>query len=288
NEVVLTESKAKEYFGNTLPSEIIGKTIEYGEEFYTIAGVVKNLDFPSSFEADEFLSMPKPEPFESWQWVSFNSNNNLFVKLNPARKENFLKRLDQKFEEMFKSFDLDREKHFRLLPISEKHFAQEYNSFVYSANKKIVFGLIGVGVFILLLAGINYINLSTAQIPYRTKEIGVRKTLGEKAGSLTQAFLYETLMICLLAVLVSFPLLWGFEKEFHDFFPPGIEDYSNSSSLFVFVFILLASLTLLTGLYPAYLIEKVNVSEVLKIQGAGKLSIGNLNIRKSLIVFQFV
>src|SRR5699024_3768806 len=89
-------------------------------------------------------------------------------------------------------------------------------------------------------------------------------------------------------VLVAIPLSKGFEIFYEDFLPPNIGDYSAAFSISVFVVFLVTILTVLTGLYPAYLINRVNVSEVLKIQGAGKLSFGNLTIRKAMIVFQFV
>src|SRR5690606_13362543 len=198
--------------------------------------------------------------------------------------------LDKKYNEMIPDAwkDEDSSTNYSLLPLSEKHFAEDFAAGNYVANKKIIYGLIGIGIFILLLAGINYINLSTAQIPYRTKEIGVRKTLGEKSGRITKGFLMETLVICVLAVLVAIPLSKGFEIFYEDFLPPNIGDYSATISILIFIVCLLITLTLLTGLYPAYLINRVNVSEVLKIQGAGKLSFGNLSIRKAMIVFQFV
>src|SRR5699024_6127747 len=72
------------------------------------------------------------------------------------------------------------------------------------------------------------------------------------------------------------------------FLPPDMGQYSAFFAISVFIVVLILGLTFLTGLYPAYLINRVNVSEVLKIQGAGKLSFGNLTIRKTMIVIQFV
>lgn len=288
NQAVLTQSRAVEYFGEVSPSEIIGKTMDYGGKTYTISGIVADLNFPSSFDGKEFLAIPKTEGEPNW--FSFNSSNKLFVKLDGNQKERLLTLLDKKYNEMIPDAwkDEDSSTNYSLLPLSEKHFAEDFSAGDYVANKKILYGLIGIGIFILLLASINYINLSTAQIPYRTKEIGVRKTLGEKGGRITKGFLLETLNIAVLAVLVAIPLSKGFEIFYEDFLPPNIGDYSAAFSIFIFIVCLVAILTVLTGLYPAYLINRVNVSEVLKIQGAGKLSFGNLTIRKAMIVFQFV
>lgn len=288
NQAVLTQSRAVEYFGEVSPSEIIGKTMDYGGKTYTISGIVADLNFPSSFDGKEFLAIPKTEGEPNW--FSFNSSNKLFVKLDGNQKERLLTLLDKKYNEMIPDAwkDEDSSTNYSLLPLSEKHFAEDFSAGDYVANKKILYGLIGIGIFILLLASINYINLSTAQIPYRTKEIGVRKTLGEKGGRITKGFLLETLSIAVLAVLVAIPLSKGFEIFYEDFLPPNIGDYSAAFSISIFIVCLVAILTVLTGMYPAYLINRVNVSEVLKIQGAGKLSFGNLTIRKAMIVFQFV
>lgn len=288
DEVVLTESRAASYFGNLPPSEIVGRTLQYQDKPYVVKGVVTDLDFPSSFDGKEFVSMSKAG--ENPNWLSFNSNNKLFLKLEDNQKDRLLNALDEKYDSMvpeeWKNDDSSAK--YQLLPLSEKHFSMDYAAGEYVANRKILFGLIGIGIFILLLAGINYINLSTAQIPYRTKEIGVRKTLGEKAGRLTRGFLYETLVICLFAWLISMPVVRVFEIFYEDFLPPDMDQYSAFFAISVFIVLLIFGLTLLTGLYPAYLINRVNVSEVLKIQGAGKLSFGNLTIRKTMIVIQFV
>lgn len=289
HQVVLTKSRAEEYFGKLSADEIIGKTIQYEDTPFTVSGVIADLDFPSSFEGKEFMPISKEFKAEA-NWFSFNSNYNLFVKILPNQKERLLKALDTKYDEMLPEAwkSKDSEMKYDLFPLTERHFSQEFNTGKHFANKKIVLGLIGIGLFILLLAGINYINLSTAQIPSRTKEIGIRKTLGEKNNRLTLGFLLETLVICLFAILLAFPLSIGFELFYPDFMPLGIREYSAILPISLFVVGLLLVLTFLTGLYPAYLINKINVSEVLKIQGAGKLSFGNLTIRKIMIVFQFV
>lgn len=289
DQVVLTQSRAEEYFGKISANEIIGRTIDYESTPFTVTGIVADLDFPSSFEGKEFVSIPKEDKADA-NWFSFNSNYNLFLKLQPNQKDRLLKILDQKYDEMipqsWKSADSKTE--YSLLPLSEKHFSQEFSAGVYTANKKMVFGLIGIGVFILLLASINYINLSTAQIPYRNKEIGIRRTLGAKSGQLKKGFLYETLVISLLALALAFPLMMGFYLFYGDFMPPRINDYSAVLPISLFIVGLLLILTFLTGLYPAHLINKVNVSKVLQSHGAGRLSFGNLNVRKAMIVFQFV
>lgn len=288
-QVVLTKSRAEEYFGSLTPEEILGKTIQYENTGFVVSGVIADLDFPSTFDGKEFVGILEAEKANS-NWFSFNSNNRLFLKLNVNQKERLLSTLDEKYDSMlpesWKRPGVYSE--YSLLPLSEIHFDQAFGGSGYKANKKMVYGLIGIGAFILLLASINYINLSTAQIPYRMKEIGVRKTLGETNKRLTFGFLAETFWISLIAILFAFPLSKGFELLYPDFMPPRIENYSFLLTTSVFVLGVLLTLIFLTGLYPAFLINKVNVSESLKNQGVGKMSFGNLTFKKSMIIFQFV
>jgi len=288
HQVVLTLSRAKQYFGNIPVDDIIGKTLKYDTTLFTVTGIVADLTKPSSFTGKEFMAIPQHE-LEGY-WGSSNSNHKVFIKIQQQHKKNLLDGLNAKLAEMEKE---NFEKYnyttwFDLLPLTEKHFSRDYAAGEYTAEKKIVYGLMGIGGFLLLLACINYINLSTAQVPYRAKEIGIRKTLGERPYKLTAIFLQETFIICILALVLAIPLVKYFGWQFSEFMPPGIQDYKDSIAILLFLGALLGVLTILSGLYPAYLINRVNIVEVMKIHGIGKLSFGNITLRKTLIVFQFV
>lgn len=287
--VVLTLSRAKAYFPQLSVEQMLGRTIQYGAEGFMVAGIIADLDKPSSFIGKEFMPLLIDEQ-NSDEWLSSNSNHKLYIKIKSNDKAALLSAINAKMNEMGKEFfaKYQYKSWYELLPLTEKHFQPEYAAGDRAADKKMLYGLMGIGGFLLLLACINYINLSTAQLPYRAKEIGVRKTLGEKAGRLTASFLRETLIICLFAVLLAFPLVQLFQWLFADFMPPQIKEYSNLLPALGFLALLIAFLTLIAGLYPAFLINKVNVVDVMKTQGAGKLSLGNLSLRKGLIVFQFI
>src|SRR5690606_32159254 len=149
-------------------------------------------------------------------------------------------------------------------------------------------GLIGIAAFLLILAGINYINLSTSQLPQRSKEIGVRKTLGSNPRLLISHFLLETLVIVILAFLLSLPLSTLFIHTFTEFIPSGFNGFKNYSGIIVFVIGMLILITFISGIYPAWLITKIRTVEVLKGQTDKKIKGTRLTLRKRLIVFQFV
>jgi putative ABC transport system permease protein len=184
--VVLTQSRAQLYFPSTEPSEVIDKVLVYdGGMQKTVSGVVKDLDSPSEFTAEEFFYL-EPKTYHLGAWTGTNGGAKVYLQLYPgSNPELVLQQINQLSEEKWDDFraTLDQpifvSKKYDLLPMSESHFSTHVLDVeIRKASKPVIYGLIGVGGFLMLLACINYINLSTAQIPKRSKEIGIRKTLG--------------------------------------------------------------------------------------------------------------
>ena len=287
NEVVLTESRSKQYFPQLEANQILGQNLKYGSDVYTVSGIVKDLDYPSSFTSKEFLQFSENKN-EQNNWLSSNSNYKIFIKLkSPNQSGEFLKLANKKLVEMtdaeFSKFNLKAG--LKLAPLDEVHFNLQLND---SVDKKVLYGMMGIAGFLLILACINYINLSTAQVPYRAKEIGIRKTLGEQPRHANISFIMETFFICLFALLLSWPLVKIFEKSFDNYLPENIHAFQNIGFISSFLIGLILLLTLLSSIYPLYLINKVQIVDVLKLKGIAKISGGNLSIRKVLIVFQFI
>jgi len=287
HEVILTESRAKQYFPKIQPKDIIGKTLLYDSTAYAVTGVIKDLNFPSSFTAKEFIKVPQKD-WDTDNWTNTNSNNQLFIKFaNVKAADSMLKQANKKLFEMtdetFSEFNFTAK--FNITPLSELHFTPHLQN---NSNPKILYGLIGIGTFLLLLASINYINLSTALIPYRAKEIGIRKTLGEPAANITKAFFIETLIIVLFALLLSWPVIQILTSTLGDYFPEHMEQYSDILPLSLFLLALVLFISVASSIYPTFLINKLRIAEVIKMKGLGKLSLGSISFRKVLIVFQFV
>ncbi|MFZ4262601.1 ABC transporter permease [Sphingobacterium sp. HJSM2_6] len=287
NEVVLTESRAKQYFPQLEAAQILGKNLKYGSEIYSVSGIVKDLEYPSSFTSKEFLQFSENK-YEQDNWTSSNSNFKIFIKLkNPSDSHEFLKLAEKKLVDMteanFSKYNLKAA--LKLAPLDEVHFDLNLQDAV---DKKVLYGLMGIASFLLILACINYINLSTAQVPYRAKEIGIRKTLGEQARHSNLSFIVETFFICLFALLLSWPLVKIFEKSFNKYFPNEMHTFQDLGLMISFLIGLIILLTLLSSIYPLYLINRVQIVDVLKFRGISKISGGNLSIRKALIIFQFI
>lgn len=287
NEVVLTSSRAKLYFPKKSFADIIGKTLSYDSTLFTVAGIVEDLAYPSSFIGKEFMQIPEKD-WTSSIWTSSNSNCQMFIKVKSSQIiAPILKSVDAKFHEMtneeFKKYGFSMSSN--LIPLSELHFTSFAQK---STDKKTMYGIIGIGIFLLILACINYINLTTAQVPHRAKEIGIRKTLGESPKRITIIFFLETFIITLLALLLSWPLVKIIQTSLSSYIPQEMYSFADNSTVLLFIAGTTILISLLSSWYPALLINKVKISEVIKITGGSKVKMGGLSLRKTLIVFQFL
>ncbi|MCW3119745.1 MAG: transporter permease, partial [Chitinophagaceae bacterium] len=300
-QVVITESKAKLYFGNIPASEVIGRQIIYNDSIKTmVSGIVKDLDDKATdFRFTEFISFPTmiktgiDNQFGGEFWGSINSASQLFLKLEKgtaAKKiESQLPALRKKYNKDIREGKDDTYNH--LQSLTDIHFNQDYDAFDQrQAHKPTMYGLLAVGTFLLLLGCINFINLTTARSALRAKEIGIRKTAGSSKMQLICQFLSETFVLTVMAAIFSLVLIPSLLKVFHDFIPPEINSASvNQPPVWIFLSLLVLAITFLSGFYPALVLTKFQPVRVLKNQvytGTSKNS--QLWLRKSLTVTQFV
>ena len=190
---------------------------------------------------------------------------------------------------------IDKDDHstvsFSLQPLSDIHFNAEFGGYTLPlANKSTLYSLMIVAVFLLLLACINFINLSTANASGRAKEIGIRKTLGSTKKQLVIQFLSETFLLTLSAAVLSVLLTPFLLKIFADFIPKDLHfDLLEQPSIFLFLTILVLVVTLFSGFYPALVLSGYKPVLVLKNQAysnTGKTR--SAWLRKSLTISQFI
>jgi putative ABC transport system permease protein len=297
--LVLTESRAKQYFPGFKPQEIINKTVTYYGFRDTVqkavTGVVADYDPLSEFTAKEFFSLPV-KAYALVEWTNTNGSDKVFLQFNETKKpEAVLAQVSALAGKKWADFEKEEKPSYKsnrwlqLLPLKDSHFStfiNEYN--IRKASKSILLGLVGIGAFLLLLACINYVNMSVAQIPTRSKEIGVRKTLGGGKRQLISQFLTETFVTTLIAVLLAFVLgRLGF-FVLRDILPPGISPVGNTLSLVLFILGITLGVTLFAGLYPAWLITKVKTANVFRGVTIWQKKAGGFSLQKALIVFQFM
>ena len=302
HQVVLTEERAGIYFGNLPANDIIGKQITYDDSIIaTVSGIVKSpAEKATDFRFKEFISLATvmatglKDHFGGDEWGNTNSSSQLFLKLKKGTRPEQLNAQFPGLREKYrnkKEQERDGTKD-HLQSLRDIHFDAAYGSFdnTRQAHKPTLYGLLAVALFLLLLGCINFINLTTAQSAQRAKEVGIRKTLGSAKRELIFQFLSETFFLTLLATVLSIAILPWLLKIFSDFIPPEI-NFNSINQIHVWIFLLLLVLTMtgLSGFYPAMVLTKFRPVTVLKNQlHAGTAKTRKAWLRKSLTVTQFV
>jgi len=298
--VVLTAQRAKTYFPSMSYQTMIGKQIVYDDTVVaTVSGVVKDLSQNTDFVFKEFFSI-STVPVSglrgnySWtQWGSLNGNDQLLIKLartaSAKNVESQLQSIEKKYDK--ENTNPNSTRTFRLQPFEDIHFNAVYGSFGdHTANKPTLYGLLAVAAFLLILACINFINLTTAQSTQRAKEIGVRKTLGSSGKQLIFQFLTETFFLSFISFLFSLLITPLLLKVFADFIPAGLHfNLLHQPDLVGFGLLLTSIVALLAGFYPALVLSRFKPVLVLKNQAhSGTASSRKALLRKSLTISQFL
>ncbi|MEP7376974.1 MAG: ABC transporter permease [Chitinophagaceae bacterium] len=298
--VVLSELKARKYFGNGSLEKMIGKTVVYNDSLpLTVSGIVKDwkghTDFPFadfisiSTASGGFLKKEIPTP----DWNSLHPHGAMaFVKLNKdIEVADINAKLNAYAKKKAKRSGFGKLLSLQLQPLTDIHFTHDYyrgddgDSFR-KAHLPTLYALLGIALFVLIIAAINFINLSTAQSIQRSKEVGVRKVLGSGRKNLVFQFLAETFVLTLIAIIISLLFVNPVLSLFSSFIPKGIVFDPFNSSTLIFLFALLVTTTLLAGFYPAKVLS--SHLPVLSLKGVvGTSGHRGTNLRKALIVFQF-
>ncbi|HEY8735130.1 MAG TPA: ABC transporter permease, partial [Puia sp.] len=298
--VVLTENRAHQYFGNLPPNKMIGKTVIYDDSLtVTVSGIIKDWEKNTDFGYTDFISISTAThsflknriPTEDWKSLSPHQSQ-AFVKLsNGTSAAQVNEGFTAYIKKNVKISDPGAKLSMRLQPISDIHFTPDFhrgddgdNQFR-KAYLPTIFALMGAALFILIIAAINFINLSTAQSVRRSKETGIRKVLGSNRASLIFQFLTETLVLTMIAVIISVLLVRPVLSLFSDYVPNGV-GFKLDAETFIFLVSVLMITTWLAGFYPAIVLSAYLPVQSLK--GAGvKTNKEKWYLRKGLIVFQF-
>ncbi|MCR9286297.1 MAG: ABC transporter permease [Bacteroidetes bacterium] len=300
NQVVLTESRAKLYFGLKESFEAVGRELIYSDSLRMIVtGIVKDPDFQSDFFFNDFISaktiqgtfLEDYHPINNW--YSTSSSNQFWIKTSSGIAavdfEKELAPLNERFNAENDPDDPINE--FKLQPLADLHFDPNLGAFDYSrppAPKKTLYGLMLIAGLLLLIAAVNFINLATVQATRRAKETGVRKIIGASKSHLTAQFLTETALIALLALPVATALSELSLQYFSEFLPPELTINILSPGIILFLFCTVLAVTFLAGLYPSFVMSSFKPASALKTTGGNFLGKRSSGLRKGLIVFQFV
>ena len=293
--IILSTSAIERYFGTKDYLSAMGRTLIYDDTInVTVAGIIKDWNRITDFAFTDMISYAtinatglKREMGED-NWNSFSSSSQAFVKLakgvTPQRIEAELVPFSAKYFTGYEKKDSFR---VRLQPFTALHFDTVYGKdYGTEANLPTLYGLMAIALFILILASINFINLSTAQSLRRAKEIGIRKVMGSRRAGLITQFLGETTLLVFISLVLSLAMLYPVLNAFPDFVPAGVKSHIFTPATIAIGAGILLLTSLLSGLYPAWILSSFNPVKTLKGQGAQKGSSRN-RLGKGLVVFQF-
>ncbi len=296
NSIVLTEKLSKKYFGE---QEALGKTLWIGEqkEPYTVTGVIENLPDNSHLKFDGLLSGFKTETFTN-QEGQFNSeaiwNPDVYTYLlfpKGYKPEDFFAKLQPFYDKYIQPFgsQVNATLWFYLEPLADIHFYSKQDGDEPQGNIAYVYAFGSIGLAILLLACINYMNMATARSASRGKEVGMRKVLGSSRKALFFSFLGESLILSFVALIVALGLveLVLVATPFNQLIQKELSlDLLHNLVLLIGVLGITLIVGVLSGLYPALYLPSINAIKSLK--GAFKSSSSGLVLRKTLVTLQFI
>ncbi|HYM94324.1 MAG TPA: ABC transporter permease, partial [Chitinophagaceae bacterium] len=298
NSIVITKAFAKKYFGN---DEALGKMLAIGmnSAAYKVTGIIDKVPDDSHFHFDAFLSLSTMHfTYSTWSDIGFYTYLLLDKNVDP-------KKLEAKFPQLVAKYVVPEVQHDMGVSLAEAQ--KSVNTFVFSlqpltsihlyshtkaeldANGDIQYVYIfsALAIFILLLACINFTNLSTAKAFKRAREVGIRKVMGSIKKQLIIQFLVESVLITLFAMLCAYVMIFLLLPYFNQVASKNISIYfflNYQTMLLMFFLSLLVGIV--AGIYPAFFLSSFNTIKVLKgsvlAGGAAKTS-----LRSSLIVFQF-
>ncbi len=295
--VVITEKTAKKYFNSI---DVIGKTLLFNNtDTYKITGVMRDIPKQSHFIFDFFISMSSLPESKEVTWLS--SNFQTYILLKPGANS---KKIESSFPQMVKTYvgvqlqsvihlsfnDFEKGGNyyrFSLTRLKDIHLKSNRNGEMgTNGNMIYVYLFSAVAIFILLIACVNFMNLSTARSANRAREVGVRKVLGSARKNLIAQFLAESIMVTLAATAIALFAAWVLLPLFNQMSGKELVMSNQLLSWLIPSLIVLAFVIgCFAGSYPAFYLSAFQPIEVLK----GKLSTGFKGgvFRSVLVVFQF-
>lgn len=294
NTIVITEELAMRIFGKT---EVMGKMLKWGhwDIPFKITGVLKNHPSNSSFTFNNLMSDASYGKSEYRDSDWFSNNYSVYLQLKPgAKAEAVAAKLKKMVLDHHKpeagtsfSFSLQALKDMHLKSADIVDGARNTNvDAIPQGNPLYVRIFAIVACFVLLIAGINYINLSTARASHRAKEVGVRKSIGAERSSLIRQFLLEAIIVSTFSFVLALILVNVLLPFYNAFTLKQLSlDFGTDYRIWLMAISATVLISLLSGTYPALLLS--GLKPILLLRGFNIKNGGNLNLRKGLVILQF-
>lgn len=289
NEVIISQRSALKYFGR---ADAIGEVLRYEDKEFRVTAIMEdfpsNTDFPFDLLAS-YITVKKEKDENGWNGIW--SDDQCYFTL---KEGNTIADIEARIPAFVNKYLGDETKNsdhatFVMQPFSKIHFDERFGNYNYNTvSNSMLLSLSIIGVFLLLTACINFINLTTAEAVKRSKEVGIRKSLGSLRSQLIVQFLGETTLITTLSIVGAVVLA----ELGLNFLNPFLEldlalNFGSDLVLWMFLIGTLVIVSFLSGFYPSMVVSGYNPVSALKNQVRSTQSSG-FNLRRSLVVMQFV
>jgi putative ABC transport system permease protein len=290
---VITAQSMERYFPGLTADQVLGKEVTWIDADTVSAqinGVVANYEANTDFYFTDFISFStiSQAQKEDWyglhSWSNINSANQLFVK---AQTGTSLEKLNEDLKSIAQKYlKEENQTTFKAEPLSNIHFSGNFDDTTISLT--LLNSLIYIGLIILLLACLNFVNLETALAINRAKEVGIRKTLGSNRLNLILQFLSETFVLVIIASLISLLVSHQIRLYFSSYFPSGFVLNIFGQANILFLAAIAVTITIISGFYPGLILSRYEPQRALKgeLHGPRGFSIG-VFLRKNLTILQF-
>ncbi len=289
NNALLTREIAEKYFGDW--KNAIGKTLKLNNtNTLKVSGILANVPTNTDFQLKIVISYGTGYTsnfVNATDWDNTNSAFGCYILLpsniSAIGFNNQLIALSKKLKSP-NNKDVQT-----IQPLHDVHYDTQVGNFSgKSISHEMINALWLIAAFILLIACVNFTNLSTAQAVNRSKEVGVRKVLGSNKWQLQLQFLSETFLIVLASVICSLVITWFALPYINNILELAVGiNLSNGIPIFLFLLIILFTVTGLAGFYPSIVLSRFNPINALKSKLASKSNKG-ISLRRGLVVFQFI
>jgi putative ABC transport system permease protein len=292
NSIVLTQDEADKFFGDW--HNAMGKIIRYENKTdMKVTGILENTpantDFPMKLLISYATIQLKGSDFNGnlHDWVSTFGDHETFVVLPDNISVNQFNNNLKVFVKKHKPADYAKDG-FQLQALSDMHYNTDVGVFSgHPFSKQLLNAISLIGLFLLIIACVNFINLATAQAVNRSKEVGIRKVLGSNRNQLIMQFISETLIITLFAVVLAVVIAEITLPMLNKLLEIQISNsFLADPILLLFLLAVIVVVTLLSGFYPALVLSGFNPIAALKSKFATNRTSG-ISLRRALVVFQF-
>jgi len=285
NEAVISKKAALKYFGK---EDALGEVLSFEKRDFKVTAIVddypSNTDFPFDILLS-FVTIKKEKDEVGWNGI-WSDEQCYFLLKKDASLEAMEKRMPS-FIKKYHSENRDN-RNFAFQPLAEIHYDDRFSNYNYNTTSKQTLTALGlVGIFLIITACINFINLVTAEAIKRSKEVGIRKSLGSSRAQLIAQFLGESSLVTLISVVVAITLTQLALGVLNPFLNLKLSlDFLNDSGLWLFLSIVTITVAVLSGLYPSLVVSGFKPVFAIKNNMNNRNSSGYA-LRRGLVVMQF-